>query len=103
MDNLLLQLQEQLKLYNNDSSKEEIPILEILWDHYYQTTPIRSEQVRQVEDKLAPAFEVLSFEASNDAFALLYDLVESYQHAAFIEGIQVGLQIHGLLQEKCTP
>jgi len=103
MDNLLQQLQEQLKQYSNGSNKEEIPILEILWDHYYQTSPIRSEQVRQVEDKLAPAFEALSFEDSNDAFCLLYGLVESYQHAAFLEGIRVGLQLHDLLQKKCTP
>ena len=102
MDNLLQQLQKQLKQYNG-SSKEEIPILEILWDCYYQSNPIRTEQIKQIEAKLAPAFEVLSFEDSNNAFCLLYDLVGSYQHAAFTEGLQVGLQIHDLLQKKCTP
>ena len=103
MENLLQQLQEQLKQYSSDNNREKLPILEILWDCYYQSNPIRTEQIKQVENKLAPAFEALSFEDSNDAFCLLYGLVEAYQHAAFIEGIQVGLQIDGLLHKKCTP
>jgi len=103
MDNLLQQLQEQLKQYSSDNNREKLPILEILWNHYFQTHPMNNDRIKQIESILAPAFEAISLNDSNEAFILLYDLVESYQHAAFIEGIQVGLQIDGLLHKKCTP
>lgn len=93
-------LLQQLENYQgkNGSSKEEIPILEILWDYYFRTNPITNDRIKQIENILAPAFEAISLNDSNEAFVLLYDLVESYQHAAFVEGIQVGLQMHDLLQ-----
>lgn len=80
------------------SSKKEIPILEILWDYYFRTNPITNDRIKQIENILAPAFEAISLNDSNETFVLLYDLVEAYQHAAFVEGIQVGLQMHDLLQ-----
>ena len=91
---------QQLENYQikNGSNKEEIPILEILWDYYYRTNPITNDRIKQIENILAPAFEAISLDDSNEAFVLLYDLVESYQHAAFVEGIHVGLQMHELLR-----
>ncbi len=73
-------------------------VLDSLWEYYSQENPIRNHHIKQLEQKLAPAFEVLSFEESTDAFTLLYDLVAAYQHAAFIEGICIGNR----LQEELT-
>ena len=68
-------------------------ILDLLWEYYSQENPIRNHRIKQLEQKLAPAFEALSFEESTNTFTLLYDLVTAYQHAAFIEGICIGTRL----------
>lgn len=83
---------QQLAAYRSKCS-EDVPILELLWEYYSQENPMDSHRIRQIQEKLAPAFDALPFEESNDIFALLYDMVAAYQHAAFIEGIQAGAQL----------
>lgn len=85
---------QQLADYRAKCTDEEpIPILELLWENYYQTHPIDDGRIKEIEEKLSPTIDALPFEQSNDVFVLLYNLVDAYQRAAYLEGIQMGVQI----------
>ena len=104
MEEYLKKLYEQLAQHQNEcGNNKQLPILDVLWEYYSRENPMDNHRIKQIEKQLAPAFDALPLEESNNTFSLLYDLVTSYQHAAFIEGIQVGVQIRDLLQKKCTP
>ena len=94
MNNYLELFHKQLKDYEAKCSPEEpVPVLELLWMCYYQTNPVDDGRIKEVELKMAPAFAALSFDDSNDAFTMIGDLIDAYQRAAFMEGIQIGVQL----------
>ena len=94
MNNYLQQFHLQLAEYQKKcNAGEPIPVLELLWQCYYNSKPIDDGRIKEIEEKLAPAFDVLSFEDSNDAFTMIGELIDAYQRAAFLEGIQIGAQL----------
>ena len=94
MNITIQQFQQQLIEYQAKCSPEApIPILELLWQCYYQAHPIDDGRIKEIEEKLAPTIDALPFEQSNEVFVMLYDLVDAYQRAAYLEGIQTGAQI----------
>ena len=100
MSNFLQQFYQQLAEYQKKcNAGEPIPILELLWQCYYNSVPVDDGRIKEIEKKLAPAFDVLPFEQSNEVFVLLYNLVDAYQRAAFLEGIQMGVQLTQELAE----
>ena len=55
--------------------------------------------VREKESGIAPVFEKLPFEESEELFDRISQLVTAYQRAAFLEGMQVGAQLYKQLLE----
>lgn len=68
-------------------------ILDLLWYCYSAANPIDDGKIQAAEKALAPVFQELSFEASDALFDLVFELCTAYQRAAFLEGIQIGVQI----------
>ena len=74
------------------------PLPELLWLSYVENDPVDDGRVHNVEEKLSPIFEALPFDASNEVFVLIYDLVDAYRRSAFLDGIHMGLRLTKELQ-----
>ena len=71
-------------------------ILEALWYDYSCRKPVDDGQIRAAEAKISPVYAELSLEASDCLSDLVVELLESYQRAAYLEGLRTGVH---LLQE----
>ncbi len=79
---------------NKNPSVESLS--DFLWQYYIEYHPVTDTQVKHNELALEPFFRDLSMEASDDLFGLISDLCVSYQRAAFLDGVRLGIR---LLQE----
>ena len=65
-------------------------VLEALWYDYSCRNPIDDGRLRQAEKNLSPVFEALSMEASDCLTDQIVDLLNTYQRAAYLEGLCTG-------------
>lgn len=94
MNPYMAQLKKELTDYTAKcGSDRAVSILDTLWYCYSSANPIDDGKIRQSEEVLAPVFEELSVDSSNALFDLITDLLNTYQRAAFLEGMQVGVQL----------
>ena len=85
---------KQLEAYKSKCSGDiPIPLPELLWLCYTENDPVDDGRVKAVEQKLEPVFDALPFAVSNDVFMILYELVDTYRRAAFLDGIHMGLRL----------
>lgn len=68
-------------------------LLEHLWYTYTIHNPIDSPAIRQSFRDLEPLFSALPFQEANDLFDTIADLCTTYEKAAFMEGIHVGVRL----------
>ena len=83
-------------LKNNPLSCEERDvqtILDYLASRYLEEYPITSDQIKAIQEEMAPYFENTPFETSNHLFQLVYSLCGAYEDTAFREGFKVGLHL----------
>ena len=94
MNLYITQLKAQLDEYTKQQGEaDDLPILDYLWDLYSASNPVDDGQIRAHELALAPVFHALPFMASDTLFDLIADLCTAYQRAAFLEGLQVGVNL----------
>ena len=65
-------------------------VLEALWYDYSCRNPIDDGRLRQAEKNLSPVFEELTMEASDCLTDQIVDLLNTYQRAAYLEGLCTG-------------
>lgn len=68
-------------------------ILDYLVSCYLEEYPITSNEIKTIQEEMAPYFKDTPFEASNHLFQLVYGLCSAYEDAAFREGFKVGLHL----------
>ena len=68
-------------------------ILEALWYDYSCRNPVDDGLIRQAEKKLSPVFEELSLEASDCLSDQIVELLNAYQHAAYLDGLRTGVHL----------
>lgn len=68
-------------------------VLNYLVTCYLDDTPVSSDRIKEIQNKMEPYYENVPFETSNRLFALVYDLCSAYEDAAFREGLLVGLHL----------
>jgi len=74
-------------------------LLELLWCSYTQSNPVENEKLKMLFDELEPLFASLSAEDSDLLFSKISDICMEYEHAAFLEGLHVGIRLVVELQE----
>ena len=77
---------------------ESESILEALWYDYTCRRAIDDGQVRAAEARIGPVYAELSMEASDCLSDLIVELLESYQRAAYLEGLRTGVRFIQELQ-----
>lgn len=80
------------------SITEPESILEALWYDYSCRRAIDDGQVRAAEARISPVYAELSMEASDCLSDLIVELLESYQRAAYLEGLRTGVRFIQELQ-----
>ena len=75
-------------------------ILESLWYDYSCRRPVDMGQVRAAEARLSLVHRQLSMEASDSLSDMVAELLTSYQRAAYLDGMRMG--VHLLLELSPT-
>ncbi len=68
-------------------------ILEFLFCCYTEDHPLENDAVRKCYEKLESFFDELPNDASNQLFRNIMELCNSYEQAAFIEGMRIGVHL----------
>ena len=99
MNPYITQLNEKLAAYRLRCDGVEFDsVLELLWECYSNANPIADDRVKQCEAAIAPVYEAIPLDASNQLFIMIYDVCAAYQRAAFLEGIHIGAALAAGLQ-----
>ena len=68
-------------------------LLEFLFCCYTEDHPLDDEAIRLCYEKLEPFFEGFPRDASNQLFQNIAAVCIAYEHAAFVEGLRVGVAL----------
>ena len=90
MNPYIEQLKKELEKFTGSG---DFSVLELLWYCYSASNPIDDGLIKQQEEALKPVFDELSNDSADRLFNLIGDLCTAYQRAAFLEGVQVGIQL----------
>ena len=71
----------------------EDSILEALWYDYSCRNPVDDGQVRASEARISSVYAELSVASSDALSDLIVSLLESYQRAAYLEGLRTGVHL----------
>ena len=94
MNPYLTQVIAELDQYTaNCHNNRPESILELLWYCYASANAIDDGLIKRSEDALLPVFKELSVVSEDTLFELIAELVTAYQRAAFLEGMQIGVQL----------
>jgi len=72
---------------------EPTSILDALWYDYSCRNPVDDGIIRASEAKIGLVYAELSVEASDSLSDLIVELLESYQRAAYLEGLRMGAHL----------
>lgn len=70
--------------------KQGCKVFDYLTQCYIEDNPVSSDQIKSIENEMAPYYEEVSFEASERLFTMVYDLCSAYETAAFRDGFAAG-------------
>jgi len=96
--NISILLEELSQYARQSGNSQAFSVLEFLWEQYANEHPICDECIKECEAALAPVFESLPWDASNELFVMVYDLCLAYQRAAFLHGLHTGFHLSKELQ-----
>lgn len=68
-------------------------VLEFLWECYSMENPVNDRRIHTCEEALRPFMEALPMDASDALFDAITVLCIAYQHAAFLEGLTLGVRL----------
>ena len=104
MNVYIKQFKDQLADYQTKcADKAPVPVLELLWQCYFQSNTVDDGLIRQAELTIQHVFETLPVENSDVLFDMIGDLITAYQRAAFLEGIQIGAHLVDALEKNAPP
>lgn len=107
MNPYIQQVNRQLLDYERQSGDAEAPaVLDLLWESYIGSNPMADADIHQALAALEPIHKALSIHDSDKLNDIVLDLSYSYERAAFLEGIRLGVCLQEELSshtQKCTP
>jgi len=107
MNPYIQQVNQHLRDYAQQSSGAKAPaVLDLLWESYIGSNPMADTEIRQTLAALEPIHRALSIHDSDKLNDIILDLSYSYERAAFLEGIRIGVCLQTELfpyTQKCTP
>ena len=94
MDPYIEELTRELQAYEARCEyRGEISPLDILWDYYISINPPDDGRIKKAVAALQPVHQALPIPLSDALSDLVGELAYSYQRAAFLEGIRIGLRL----------